>query len=578
MTTRQITAAASRYTSRRIKAKPVDQSWQLAAWDFYRSVPEVRFVSTWTGNALGGAALYAGFQADDGTIERAPDTHRSAELVASIAGGPDGQSQLLRSFGPHLVCPGEGWIVIEPPDDSRPAAEAWNVLSVREVKQQQGKLVAEIRGEPVDIPAPDPDAPIDEKAPIAIRVWEPHPERYLEADSPIRSSLDLLEELQLLTAAVKAIARSRLTGRGILFVPKGTRFPTSAVAGAAEDDLIDVLMDIASTAIKEPESAAATVPIILEVPADTIGAFQLLKFDSDFDDLASKLREEAIRRFATGLEIPAEILLGLGQVNHWGVWALTAEAVRLGIEPKLRVVTHALTTQWMRPILESEGVENAGRYLVAADTSPLRVRTNRSETALRLFELGAIGGRALRRETGFDEDDAPTAEETAARDRREAQAPADTPPVSSPTLPADESPGEPDTLPASASVFVPVGPSEGLLAAADGLIWAALAAAGEKLRRTPACPRSERTRAREVDAAAVHTLLTVDAAQIEQWSLFQGAWTRVPEIARRYDLDPTCLTASLDSYCRELVAAGVNHSYDVVPAAISSCTVLAVAA
>ena len=42
----------------------------------------------------------------------------------------------------------------------------------------------------------------------------------------MRSSIDLLEELLLLKSAVKAIARSRLTGRGLLLVPKGTRFPT----------------------------------------------------------------------------------------------------------------------------------------------------------------------------------------------------------------------------------------------------------------------------------------------------------------------------------------------------------------
>ncbi|MFH9016317.1 hypothetical protein ACH4C6_33655 [Streptomyces sp. NPDC017943] len=46
------------------------------------------------------------------------------------------------------------------------------------------------------------------------------------ADSPV---LELMEELRLLNAAVKAIARSCLTGRGILLVLKGVRFPTRPV-------------------------------------------------------------------------------------------------------------------------------------------------------------------------------------------------------------------------------------------------------------------------------------------------------------------------------------------------------------
>ncbi|MEV4968640.1 hypothetical protein AB0K58_30785 [Streptomyces sp. NPDC053808] len=75
-------------------------------------------------------------------------------------------------------------------------------------------------------------------------------------------------------------------------------------------------VEVAETAYKEPESAAATVPIILEVPAEMIGDIKRLTFESDFDSLSKELREECIRRFATGLEMPAEILLGMGNVNH----------------------------------------------------------------------------------------------------------------------------------------------------------------------------------------------------------------------------------------------------------------------
>ncbi|MEU9671468.1 hypothetical protein AB0E25_39195 [Streptomyces bobili] len=102
------------------------------------------------------------------------------------------------------------------------------MLSTQEVKSQGNKLVAEIDGEEVAIPgAEDDSALLDSDDPVAIRVWESHPRRHLEADSAVRSSLGLLEELKLLNAAVAAIARSRLTGRGIVLVPQGTKFPTS---------------------------------------------------------------------------------------------------------------------------------------------------------------------------------------------------------------------------------------------------------------------------------------------------------------------------------------------------------------
>lgn len=572
MARQEITAAAARYTARKIRGKGAgDQSWQHRAYAMYHQVPEVRFAASWISNALSSVRLFAGRRDErDGSIDPAPPGHRAAQVVDQIGGGADGQADLLGAFGKHLTVAGEGWIVVRPNDQvlSPYAPENghdWRALSVREVHQQQGKLVAEIDGEPIVIPEGDPDG-MDPEGPVAIRVWEPDPERAIEADSPVRSSLELLEELLLLNAAVKAIARSRITGRGVILVPKGTRFPSSTSQGNAEDDLLEIFMTIAETAIRDPESAAATVPILLELPADTISEFKHLTFESEFDELALKLREEAIRRFATGLEIPAEILLGLGDVNHWGAWALTSEAIRLGIEPKARTVATAFTQQWLRPILEAEGVEDWHRWLVWYDTSPLRVRTNRSETALQAFDRGVISSAALRRETGFDDSDAPTAQEIQDRNN-DGQDADDNPPSPDPNLPVDETEAPPDTLPASA--HTECGP--GLLAAADGLIWYALTAAGEKLRRTPACPRSERSKARSVEPARLHTLLPVEADQVEQWRLLDGAWPRVPEIAGRYGLDPECLTASLDDYARELIAAGVEHEYRLVSSVLTPC-------
>ncbi|MBT3167544.1 hypothetical protein HTV80_31305 [Streptomyces sp. Vc74B-19] len=576
---KRLTAAAARFTApkrtRGQQQKKPDASWQAEAWHFFEKVPEVRFAGTWVGNAMGGATLYAGKRTTDGTIERLPDTDPAAEIVKEIAGGPDGQSNFLADFGPHLVVAGEAWIVVQPitssADSSKVTGYDWRVLSTSEVRQESGKLVAEIDGEPVDIPAYDPEADYDHTVPIAIRVWKPWPGRRIEADSPVRSSLGLLEELQLLNSAVAAIARSRLTGRGVLLIPKGTRFPTAPGSNSdAEDDLIDIFMEVASTAISEPDSAAATVPIVLEVPAESIGGIKWLKFESEFDTLAVQLREEAIRRFANGLEVPAEILLGLGDANHWSAWALTAEAIRLGVEPRLAIICHALTTQWLRPLLEDDaGIEDPDEYLVWYDTSNLRVQTNRPQTALEAFAAGLISAAAARRETGFDESDAPEAEPENDNDddtEDEETSPGDDARTDEDTrsnddetsLPVSEKTSIPDTL--SASAAPPV--SGAVLAAIDGLIWNALYAAGVRLRNRPVCPRSERARARGIVPAELHTVFPVDAELIDEWRLFDGAWVRVPEIARRYGIDSDCLTSVLDDYARALIAARLPHTFE----------------
>jgi hypothetical protein len=553
---RQLTAAASRFTTRKLGRQKTTNSgggWQEEAWDLFSVIPEVRFAATWIGNAMGGARLYAGRRLEDGTIEKAPDGHPAAEIVSQIAGGPGGQSQFLAEFGPHLVVAGEAWIIIRPTETGD---ADWRVLSVAEVKQQQGTMTAEIDGDEVEIPPYDPDATADPDTPVAIRVWDPHPRRHIEADSPVRSSLVVLEELRLLNAAVAAAARSRLVGRGVLLFPTGVTFPT-APGQEAQDDLVDVFMEVASTAYREPESAAGTVPIILQVPGEMIGQIQHLKFESDFDEIAIKLRDECIRRFATGLETPPEVLLGMGGLNHWGAWLASAEGVRLGVEPRLTLVSNALTTQWLRPLLEAQGATDAAEWLVWHDTSQLRVQANRAATALEAFQAGLISAAAARRETGFDESDAPTAPASDADDEATDNEGDNT--VT--TLPVSETQDLPDTLPAAAAPTSLNLPAE-VLAAVDGIIYNALYAAGTRLRNRPVCPRPERARAREIAPAELHTAYPVDPELVDEWRLFDGAWTRVPEIAKRYGLDPDCLTRQLDDYARALIAARMPHSFE----------------
>lgn len=433
-----MTAAATRFLSRLSLRKNSDvtkassaSGWQAEAWRMYQSTPEVSYAANWIANAMSGATLFAGRRNEDGDIEVAPPDSRAAELVAAIAGGPDGQSEMLAAFGRHLTVAGEGWIVVVPESDSQFLTDDhWFVLSTQEVRRKSDSTIAEIDGEDYEVPDVLPGES-DPTAPTVIRVWKPAPWRHIEADSPVRSSMTILAELQLLTATVAAVARSRITGRGVFVVPQGTSLPASSNA-EDQSSLLDFFVEVASTAIREPESAAATVPIVLEVPKELIGQVQYLTFSSDFDSLAVQLRQEAIKRFATGVDVPAEVMLGMGDVSHWGAWALEGMAIRLGVEPKLAIVAGALTTQWLRPLLEAEGEPDADQWMVWYDTSALRTSANKGATTLEAYKEGLISDEAARRELGFTEADAPKAVQV-----QEAAAPPETGPASEP-LPVAE--------------------------------------------------------------------------------------------------------------------------------------------
>lgn len=566
----RIVAAATRViTKKGGKTQSTGNSGeQVIAWDLYECVPEVGTYADWVSNAMSGASLFAGKRAADGTVERMPDGSRAAELVSAMAGGIDGQAELLSGFGTQLAVAGEAWLIIIPePDAESFADDRWVVLSTEEVKAQRGKIKATVDGEEIEIPEYDPDAPQDPDAPVAIRIWKPSPRRHQEATSAVIRSITVLEELRLLNAAVAAIARSRITGRGVLLVPTGTRFPTAPGQPTQETTgLLDILIEVASTAIREPESAAATVPITLEVPGDLINGVKWLQFGSEFDSLAIQLRDEAIRRFATGADVPAEMLLGMGDVNHWGAWALTAEGLKSGAEPRLALVCHALTNEWLRPLLEADSDPDAAEVMVWYDTAALRSSSNKSASALEGFKEGLVSGKAARRELGFTEDDAPSAEELGTRNP--APAPADD---SEDGLNVTDTQAPPvETGAEGAAVRLDVAASAAahtaaLIAAVDGLVHGAMLAAGPKIARTPACPRPERANARDLVATGtVHTAYPVADSDVDAYKLLDGAWVRVPEVAARYGADPLTLTAALDDYTRALLVTGTEHSYDNV--------------
>jgi len=577
-----ITAAATRILTKSKSSGGGKNNGQSAlAWDFFETVPEVGTYADWVSNAMSGATLFAGKRGPDGTVEAAPADSRASQLVASIAGGATGQANLLSDFGTQLAVAGDSWLVIIPdPESDSFAGDRWVVLSTEEVKVQRGKVRATIDGEDLDIPEYDPEDPsTGPDTPVAMRVWKQSPRRREQATSPVIRSLVILEELRLLNAAVAAIARSRITGRGLLLVPSGARFPTTPGQDKAEDSLLETFIEVASTAIREPESAAATVPIVLEVPGDLISGVKWLQFTSEFDAMAIQLRDEAIRRFATGADVPAEVLLGLGDASHWGAWALTAEALRMGAEPKLALVCQALTTEWLQPLLE--GQPDADEWLVWYDTSGLRSSSNKSASALEAFKEGLISDKAARRELGFTEKDAPgAAEARRARDNRttdegnlpvnETQAPPAEPSATGPELSAAI-----DTA-TSLSLLNPTGnavldsftadTSAALAEAVDGLVWAALGVAGRKLLLTPAVPRPARTAARELlPTATVHTRHPVPRENITAHRLLEGAWVRVPDVAARYGQDPLALSAALDEYVSALLVTGAAHDFDNVP-------------
>lgn len=413
-TIKRITAAAQLFPKSTIGADRKDVSGagssfakQQLAWKYYDQHPEVSFYAQWNANGMGKIRLFAGQLNYDGDIEQIQDPdHEAVVLTNIIANGRVGQSSMLKTFGQLLSVAGEGWIIVFPDFESVNGSDLrWEVLSRSEISIYGTTIRATIDDRDIEISLDGDNPSYDDR--FAMRIWTPHPNKRIEADSPVLRALGILGELSLLNAAILAIAQSRITGRGILFVPEGISLPAGPDEQGSTDDIMEALLEAAEIAIKEPDSAAAAVPLMVQVPGELIAQIEHVTFESDFDEIAIRLREEIIRRFATGIDTPPDILLGDRDSSHWQTWLNQTEAIRMAIEPKVQTVCEALTYQWLQPALRSLGVADANLYVVWYDSSDLRLNANRPQAALEAYNAGLISAPAARRELGFDETDAP---------------------------------------------------------------------------------------------------------------------------------------------------------------------------
>ena len=397
----------------RTEVKKAD--WQEEAWDLYDMVGELRFLTTTVAGRLGQAHLYVGKQGEQG--EERPERIEDAEindLLLSIGGSRSAQSQILTRLAINLTVPGEGWLAGIPASDSfgnRPAAEdvdpmtlEWTMLSVSEVSSKTGsnEVTLNLDGTSVDFDPADI---------YLIRVWNPHPRKSWEADSPTRAAIPILKELVGLTMHISAQVDSRLAGAGLLIVPQSAQRAVRAAAGVDEDDDQDVfteaMLDAMMTPIGDRSSASAVVPLVVTVPDDAADKFQHISFSTNLDAEARNLRDESIRRMAMSLDAPPELLLGTSGMNHWGGWLVQEETVTSHIEPPLALICDALTTQYLWPALEARGYEDFEDYVVWYDVDHLIIRPTVGQDALNLHERNALSDTALRRIHGFDESDAP---------------------------------------------------------------------------------------------------------------------------------------------------------------------------
>lgn len=399
-----LTAAAAPVTSPRTELIRNTDGWQEEAWGYHETLGEFRYAVDWESKRLSRVRLYAA-KLEPGADEPVrAEAGTAVELMTAMAGGVSGQATIMNGLATQLAVPGEGYLIVE----NVGGVEQWSVRSTDEVRAGRGGYeVADenaVNGGTNWRPlAPDSLRPL--------RVWRPNKRWHHIADSPARAARATMRELELVNRHIIAQYLSRLASAGVVMFPDEVTFPVREEFADAPDPFMAEWIEIASEAIRTPGAAAGIVPLPLKLPGEWIDKVKHLDFTLKIDERIIEKRDSAIKRLASQLNVPAEVLLGMSDLNHWNAWISDENSLKVDVAPDAELICQALTTGYLQPRLKASGVDDWAQWVVWYDMSELTLRPDRSGDAVLLYDRMEIDGDALRRETGFDEADKPDEDE-----------------------------------------------------------------------------------------------------------------------------------------------------------------------
>lgn len=407
VTSEGLTAAAVAVQAGRENVGPRKETWQDEVWAFYESLGEFRYAVDWRANAMSRIRLRAGKMRAGRDEPEIVDTGPAADLIAELGGGVGGQAALLSALTVLLDVPGEGWLVGESID----GYNRWQVRSQDEIRSSRASRIGGRRST-VEI-INDEESALSGQVKwrslaseyLTVRIWRSNARLSYLADSRARTALSTMRELDLINRKITAQYLSRLASAGLVVFPSEIEFPVREEFRDEADGFVKEWIETAREAIATPGTAAAVVPIPIRVPGEFVDKVKFVDFTTLADEKEIEKRDSAIKRLATQVDIPAEVLLGMGGVNHWSAWQLDESAIKVHIDPTAELIVHALTIGYLHPRLQAIG-EDPANWLVWYDASELTIKPDRSANAVLAYDRFELTGIALRRELGFDEDDA----------------------------------------------------------------------------------------------------------------------------------------------------------------------------
>lgn len=370
---RALIAAASRVTLG--KMQRVGEPWQENLWDIYERLGPV-----WYGmNFKRNAAMRVNYFAAEITEDYEEPIPTENQQVIDAVDRLGNLGEIVGDFTIQENVAGEGFLFGRDDED-------FTVYSSLEVNQKRRENLI-----------------TDED--YLLRIWRTSPKKRKDPDSSLRSVQAQCEQLLLLNDEIGATAMSRIPA-GFFLVPNELSFATHAedYPEPEGDEFMAEIIEIATTAINDPDSAARVAPNVIRGPAEFLKEVRYVDISRQMDETFANMREELLRQIAGGINLPAEILTGLADLNHWSLWGVDESTAKHHVDPDVLHILAGLTEGYLYPYLEEASVSDFKRYLIWRDYSDLTSRPLSVEQALAMNEAGIVNDEYVRRVANVPED------------------------------------------------------------------------------------------------------------------------------------------------------------------------------
>lgn len=334
------------------------------AWRIWRCVGEIHYVTTQQARLT--SRLWWKVTVGDRELSHDDEDENNAEDTLRAVFGND-LSDLVRKMALHAQVAGAFFLIRDE------ASREWDVVTWPAGYKVRQRL---------------------ERADIRIEVVQEDPADPKLTDSPVLAAIPVARELVLSRQQARVAARNRTAQLNTVIYPQ---------EGTADSDAFErKLKRVMTEPLSDEMSAASVVPNIIGFQGDKIDQWRTIDLTGQIDEKLAERIERLIRQLAVILDIPPEIMTGLGDTNHWGAWSIQEDNWLGHIEPMAKLIGQALAVGLARAADVDEDLIE-----VEPDPAPLLKRRPALSDVMAAYELRLVSGEWARRQLGASEEDAP---------------------------------------------------------------------------------------------------------------------------------------------------------------------------